>query len=98
MILTFIDFTDTFGSASHDFIFECRERFNMSRTYIEIIKVLYRYCNFEVLGSTTLSKVFYLVRGTKTGDPLSAIIFIIAIDCIFKPPVNLALIHQNIQN
>ena len=98
MIVTFIDFTDAFGSASHYFIFECLERFNMSHTYTEIIKVLYRYSNFEVLGSTTLSKVFYIVRGTKTGNPLSAIIFIIVIDCIFKPPVIVALIHQNIQN
>ena len=54
--------------------------------------------NFQVLGSTMLSKLFYIVRGTKTGDPLSAIIFIIVIDCIFKPAVNVALIHQNIQN
>ena len=53
--------------------------------------------NFQVLGSTMLSKLFYIVRGTKTGDPLSAIIFIIVIDCIFKPAVNVALTHQNIQ-
>ena len=37
------------------------------------------------------------VRGTKTGDPLSAIILIIVIDCIFKPAINVALIHENIK-
>ena len=52
----------------------------------------------QVLGFTTLSKVFYIVRGTKTGDSLSAIIFIIVIDCFLKPAVNVALIHQNTQN
>ena len=74
------------------------ERFNIPRTYTEIIKDLYQYSNFQVLGSTTLPKVFYIVRGTKTGDPLSAIIFTIVIDCTFKPAVSVALIHQNIQN
>ena len=98
MIANFIDFTDVFGSVSHDFIFECLERFNIPRTYIEIIKDLFQYSNFQVLGSTTYSKVFYIVRGTKTEDPLSAIIFIIVIDCIFEPAINVALFHQNIQN
>ena len=98
MIVTLIDFTDAFGSASHDFIFECFERFNVPRTCIEIIKDLYRYSNFQVLGPTTLSLVFYIVRGTKTGDPLSVIIFIIFTDCLFKPAVNVVLILQNIQN
>ena len=40
MILTFIDFVDAFVSVSHDFIFECLERFNIPRIYIEIIKDL----------------------------------------------------------
>ena len=98
MIVTFMNFTDAFRSVSNDFTFKCLERFNIPRTYIEIIKDLYRYSNFQVLGSTTLSKVFYILHGTKTGDPLSAIIFIIVIDSIIKPVVYVALIHQNIQN
>ena len=98
MIVTFIDFTDAFGSVSHNFISECPIRFNIPCTYIEIIKDLYRYVYFQVLGSTTLSKVLYIVRGTKTGNLLSAIIFIIVIDCVLKPAVNVALIHKNIKN
>ena len=82
IIVTFINFTDAFGSVSHEIIFECLERFNIPRTYIEIIKDLYRYSNLQLLGSTTLSKVFSIVRGSKTGDSLSAIIFITVIDCI----------------
>ena len=97
MIVTFIDFRDAFGSVSHNFIFECPIRFNIPCTYIEIIKDLYRYVYFQVLGSTTLSKVLYIVRGTKTGNLLSAIIFIIVIDCVLKPAVNVALIHKNIK-
>ena len=98
MIVTFIDFTAMFESLSHDFIFECLERFNIPPTYIEIIKDLYLYSSFKVLGATTSSKVFFVVHGTKPGDPLRVIIFIIVIDCISTPAVNAALIHQNIQN
>ena len=42
MIVTFINFTDAFGSVSHNCIFECLERFNIPCIYIEIIKNLYR--------------------------------------------------------
>ena len=42
--------------------------------------------------------MFYIVRRTKPGNPLSAIIFITVINCIFRPAVNVALIHENIQN
>ena len=58
MIVTFMNFTDAFRSVSNDFTFKCLERFSIPRTYIEIIKDLYRYSNFQVLGSATLSKVF----------------------------------------
>ena len=38
MIVTFIDFTDVFGSVSRDFIFECLKRFNISRTVEPVLK------------------------------------------------------------
>ena len=33
MYVTFIDFADTFGSVSHEFIFDSLERFNIPETY-----------------------------------------------------------------
>ena len=58
MIVTFIDFIAGFGSVSHDIIFKCLERFNIPPTYIEIIKDLYGYSSFQVLGATSWSKAF----------------------------------------
>jgi len=98
MYVTFIDFADAFGSVSHEFIFESLEKLNIPETYLIIIKDLYNHSCFQVIGRTNLSKIFYIIRGTKTGDPLSAIIFIIVIDCIFKPMVSVALVNQNIEN
>ena len=98
MYVTFIDFADAFGSVSHEFIFDSLDRFDIPETYCNLIKDLYKQSCFQVVGRTKLSKVFYIIRGTKTGDPLRAIIFIIVIDCIFKPMISVALVTQNIEN
>ena len=98
MYVTFIDCADAFGSVSHEFIFDSLERFNIPETYCNLIKDLYKHSCFQVIGRTKLSKVFYIIRGTKTGDPLSAIILIIVVDCIFKPMISVALVTQNIEN
>ena len=98
MYVTFIDFADAFGSVSHEFIFDSLERFNIPETYCTLIKDLYKHSFFQVIGRTKLSKVFYIIRSTKTGDPLSAIIFVIVIDCIFRPIIFVALVTQNIEN
>ena len=87
MYVTFIDFADAFGSVSHEFIFDSLEKFNIPETYCTLIKDIYKHSCFQVIGRAKLSKVFYMIRGTNTGDLLSAIIFIIVIDCIFKPMI-----------
>ena len=87
MYVTFIDFADAFGSVSHEFIFDSLEKFNIPETYCTLIKDIYKHSCFQVIGRAKLSKVFYMIRGTNTGDLLSAIIFIIVIDCNFKPMI-----------
>ena len=87
MYVTFIDFADAFGSVSHEFIFDSLEKFNIPETYCTLIKDIYKHSCFQVIGRAKLSKEFYMIRGTNTGDLLSAIIFIIVIDCIFKPMI-----------
>ena len=71
---------------------------NIPEMYCTLIKGLYKHSCFQVIGRTKLLKVFYIIRGTKTGDPLSAIIFIIVIDCIFKQTISVASVTQNIEN
>ena len=98
MYVTFIDFADAYDSFSHEFIIDSLERFNITETYCTLIKDLYKNSCFQAIGRTKLSKVFYIIRGTKTDDPLSAIIFITVIDCIFKPIISVVLVTQNIEN
>ena len=98
MYVAFTDFADTFGSVSHKFIFDSLDRFNIPETYCNLIKDPYKHSCFQVIGRTKLSKVFYIICGTKTGNPSSAIIFIIVIDCIFNLMISVALVTQNIEN
>ena len=45
-----------------------------------------------------LSELFYIIHGTKTGDPLSALIFILVIDVVCRPMYRRALDEMNILN
>ena len=98
MHLVFIDFADAFGSVKHQFIFETLQYFEIPKMYCCLIEDLYRYSTFNVLCGNDLTEVFYIVRGTKTGDPLSALIFILAIDRVCNPMVNEAMNNFGLEN
>ena len=68
------------------------------KLYCELIADIYEDSHFEVICGQHLSKEFPLPVGTKTGDPLSAVLFIIVLDKSLKEVHQLAIIHQNIQD
>ena len=96
--LGFIDFADAFGSLDHKFIFKTLESFDIPHVYCVLIENLYRYSCFNVICGNGLSGRYYIVKGTKTGDPLSGFLFLMVIDRMFKPMVNKVLISKNIEN
>ena len=98
IFIAFIDFADAFGSVTHKFIFETLKQFDIPHAYCVLIENLYRYSCFKVICLEKLSKLFYVMKGTKTGCPLSAFIFIMVIDRIFKPMVNTAMIMKSIRD
>ena len=91
MYVTFIDFAGAFSSVSHGFIFDSLQRFNITERPAYAF-LLSGHSQNKII-KTTLHHTRY-----KIGDPLSAIIFIIVIDCIFKPMISVALVTQNIEN
>ena len=94
----FIDFADAFGSVKHDFIFQTLEKFSIPTYICRIIEDLYRDSCFEVSSGYLLSRKVYITRGTKTGDPLSAMLFIMVIDVVCKPMLSSALISLNLHD
>ena len=96
--IIFIDFSDAFGSVNHDFMFETLNQFEIPLVYCVLIEDLYRYSQFKVICGHELTDSFSIIRGTKTGDPLSALLFIAVIDRIFKPMVTSAMLDLNIRD
>ena len=94
----FIDFADAFGSVNHQFLFETLQYFDVPDIYSCLIEDLYKYSSFKVICGSNLTKIFIIVRGTKTGDPLSALIFILIIERTCRPMVEIAILKLGIRN
>ena len=65
----FIAFADAFSSVKHDFLFQTISKFEIPEIYCCLIEDLYKYSSFSISCAFHLSKKFYIVRGTNTGDP-----------------------------
>ena len=96
LCILFIDFADAYGSVNHNYIYTTLEQHNIPLQYCCMIEDLYSYSKFKVICGNELSDQFSIVRGTKTGDPLSGLLFVMVINRICKPMVNQAIISNNI--
>ena len=96
--VVFIDFADAFGSVNHEYIFETLQDLGIPYSLLCIIEDIYKYSTFQVICKEGLSKTFFIIRGTKTGDPLSGLIFLVVVDRVCKPMVTTAMINANLQN
>ena len=96
--IVFVDFADAFGSVNHKFILETLVQYGIPLQYCCLIEDLYKYSSFSVICGESLSKLFYIIRGTKTGDPLSGALFILVIDRVCRPMFTHALINLNIED
>ena len=94
----FVDFRDAFGSLDQGYLIRALLESGVHQLYCELIADIYEDSHFEVICEQHLSKEFPLPVGTKTGDPLSAVLFIIVLDKSLKEVHQLAIIHQNIQD
>ena len=94
----FVDFRDAFGSIDQRYLIRTLLDSGVEKLYCELIADIYEESHFEVICGKQLSKEFELPIGTKTGDPLSAVLFIIVLDKSLKEVHHLAIINQNIQD
>ena len=70
----FIDFADAFGSVNHQFLFEALQYFDIPDKCNCLIEGLYKYSSFKVICGSNLTKIFIIVRGTKTGQHFSTLL------------------------
>lgn len=80
--ILFLDFHKAFDSIEIPFLLKTLERFNFGHVFIQWIKTLYNKPQVLVKNNGWLSKNFTITRGIRQGCPLSALLFIIAVEIL----------------
>ena len=88
-ILLLVDFSKAFDSINHDFIYNALRTFNFGPNFIKGIKLLLTDRESAVNVGGHLTKNFPLERGVPQGDPISAYLFILAIELL-----NIAILNN----
>ena len=82
--LVAIDIEKDFDSVNHHFLITILEKIGFGTEFIEWIKVLLNNQESCVINGGKTSKYFKLERGTRQGDPISAYLFIIVVQVVFR--------------
>ena len=83
MHIAFVDFQKAFDTIGHNYLWKAMKNQGYTAENIEIIKEMYNntraYVHTDVEGNE-----FEIERGVKQGDPLSSVLFNIALQEIFR--------------
>ncbi len=81
-ILLSIDFEKAFDSLNWNFLYKTLEKINFGNIFIVYIKAMYNDIESTILNNRTTCKFFKLQRGERQGCPLSAYLFITALETL----------------
>ena len=82
-ILFSADFEKAFDSIDHSFMFAVLKKFGFGPNFIHWIRNLYNGAESSVMNNGHSTRYFPLERGTRQGDPISAYLFILALEMLF---------------
>ncbi|PPQ77059.1 hypothetical protein CVT24_009763 [Panaeolus cyanescens] len=77
-----LDQEKAYDKIRHDFLWKSLKRFGFPDTFINTVKNLYNHATTTVIINGVLSKSFQVTRGVRQGDPLSCLLFNIAIESL----------------
>ena len=77
-----LDFEKAFDSLEWEFMLETLKLFNFGPNFIHWIKVLYKNAYLTIKNNGWLSRKVYMSRGIHQGCPISALIFILAVEIL----------------
>ena len=80
-----VDIEKAFDSINHFFLMCVFKKFGFGNDFRKRIQILMKNLESCVIngGKTTPTPYFKLERGTKEGDPISAYLFILALEVVF---------------
>ena len=79
-----IDFEKAFDSLNHEFLMQVLTKVRFPDYFIEWIKIILKDQESCVVNDGTTTPYFKLQRGARKGDPISAYLFIIALEVLFE--------------
>ena len=77
------DFEKTFDSLNHAFLFAALKKYGFDDNFIDQIKILLKNQESCVINRGHTTKYFKLERGARQWDPISAYLFILAMEIFF---------------
>ena len=81
-LLFIADFEKAFDKVRLGFIYKCLEHFNFGESLMKWVKIMYSNPRCKIVNNGYFSESFKLSRGVKQGCPLSAYLFIVAIEML----------------
>ncbi len=75
-----LDQEKAYDKVDHDYLWKVLEKFNFPPKFINTIRELYKGATSVVAVNGVLSSKFEIVRGMRQGDPMSCILFDLAIE------------------
>ena len=81
--LVTMDIEKAFDSLDHNFLISTLEKYGFGQNFILWIKILLNDHEPCVINGGKTTKYFILDRGTRQGDPISAFLFILALEILF---------------
>ena len=78
-----MDIEKAFDSLDHDFLILTLEKYGFGKNFILWVKILLRDQESCVINGGTTTKYFSLGWGARQGDPISAFLFVLALEILF---------------
>ena len=79
-----MDIEKAFDSLDHKLLTYALEKYGFGKNFISSVKVLLRNQESCVLNGGTTTKYFLLGSGACQGDPISAYLFVLALEILFQ--------------
>jgi ribonuclease HI/exonuclease III len=75
-----LDQEKAYDKINHNYLWEILKRFGIPEHFINIVKTLYNNANTRVIINGVISTPYQVNRGVRQGDPLSCLLFDLAIE------------------